>query len=61
MSKALTLIGLIALAVTLVAPFAYLVGGASLSIAQWLMLVGTLAWFVASGLKLFAAEAETAE
>lgn len=43
------LMGWMALAATLVAPLAYLVGGVELSVAQRMMLIGTIAWFAVSG------------
>lgn len=61
MKATLSLIGLIALAMTLIAPFAYVLGGASLSAAQWTMLIGTVLWFLASVTKLLSSPAEAAD
>ena len=54
MNAILLLIGWVALAATLIAPFAYLMAEIDLSSSQWMMLVGTVLWFVASGLRLLA-------
>lgn len=61
MKAALSVIGLIALAVTLVAPFAYVLSGAGLSTVQWMMLIGTLLWFLASVAKLLSSPAEASD
>ncbi|QDT68745.1 hypothetical protein MalM25_16700 [Planctomycetes bacterium MalM25] len=62
MNAPLFLIGLIALVVTLISPIAYVTGGVSLPAAQWAMLFGTFAWFIASGTRLMSSpEVESTE
>lgn len=61
MKTLLSLIGMVALAIVLIAPFAYVAGGVALSVAHWMMLLGTVLWFIAGGMKLLTAQTEVTD